>query len=263
MNPLLAGAIGAIGGRLVTKLPMHLLGREQQKVLKGLPRNMDIPEAIDQTAKDYGVRIGYSKAPTVMTGNAGYLDTGYVADRFGGKKKLMTELEAGSKDKKTDPDTRAMARELFRGVGASKKHGVIMTGSGFAKPGIIEHELGHAIAKHKGTGLERFVHNPMVEGLRPFYGSVPAFALGSYLTSKGRPGAGALASLGWAGLTMAPTLYREHAANRYAREMMDEKTNKKMRYWPFIGTYATSGIVPSVAGGMLAGELIRRFPQES
>lgn len=231
MNKEHATLLGLLGAMGLTTAGGYGLMQWIKHNVGGLPSvKGNNPKSVRQAKKDYGVDVGYIGNSPMIQDNAFYVPKEDV-------RAAMKEVNATS-------------AELTRALRAARKHGLVVTGEGFNKPGIIEHELGHAVATHKGGPLERLSHTalaPVSAGLGVQLGMAHGINTGIKTRSALR---GALAALSLSGPTALPLLYREHAANRYAREIMNDDMNKRVSYTPTLGSYAfgTAG-APAVFGG--------------
>lgn len=214
-----------------------IVGALQDKAmahLKTLP-TMRREDTVLRQAKDkYGVEPGYLYSPRLAGQNAFYINKGSV-DKY---------LQANPE---MDPKLR---ESILQRAG---KHGLIVSGKGWKKPGVVEHEVGHAVAANAGGPIEKFVHKPEVAAYSKYYHTVPSAVLAAVMGRRAGPlVGGAVGAL--AGLTTGmPTLYRELAADRRAREFMTDKDKAKISTWPFIGTYLAGATVPFAASGAGVG----------
>lgn len=235
MSPVISLGGGMIAA-LVTGAGLMHIGT---KHLAELPTVRGVPSTFKDVKREHKLNVGYMHSPSVAGDNA-----------FFATKK---DLEDIIKDNKDNPlfDPKSFGRMLR----AAKQHGLVVTGKGFKKPGVIEHELGHAIATHRGTDWEKFTHEaaaPVLNSLGMLAGIGSGMAVA--LTGSAGPRRRALAALtggGVASLFNVPLVSRELTANRYGRELMDDETNDKVKNWPFVGTYVNSGLTfPAVSSSL-------------
>ena len=202
-----------------------------EKNMRGM-KAPNLIQAYRNLKKKYGLDVGITYSPLVDR-NAMYMPPDVVSDIKG------EQLSATEK-------------KLMQ---HSKKHGLIVLGRGFNKPGVLAHEMGHAVARFKGGPIERSVHGSWPSSLAyGLLGKAPAIIGGGVLGMLGLGPIGAGLGAGAGGLlTGLPTFYREHAANRYARKLMDEKTNERTSFWPSLGTYVSSATLGPATMATLIG----------
>jgi hypothetical protein len=198
--------------------------------LKTMPTMRREDTVLNQVKEKYDVEPGYLYSPRLAGQNAFYVDRPAV-DRF-----LQTNPDM-------DPKLRKQVLQ------SAKRHGLIVAGKGWKKPGVVEHEVGHAVATHAGGPIERFVHRPGVSEYEKYYHTVPSAVLAAVAGRKYGPlTGGAIGAL--TGLTTGlPMLYRELAADRRAREFMRDKDKEMVSNWPFVGSYLAGATVPFAASG--------------
>jgi hypothetical protein len=190
----------------------------------------------DQVRDQYGVDVGVAHVPGVLENNAVWVHPKSVPS--------LMEFAKGHG-----------ANEVFLDKlrQASGKGGIILTGKHAKRRGIVEHEFGHAIAGAKGNAIERLVHRPWVEQYSQYYHTFPSIFSAIIAGARGGPlaglAAGSLVGLG----TNLPRLYAEHAANRYARELLPEDLKEEVSYFPSYSTYLANSAVPAGVLGTSVG----------
>jgi hypothetical protein len=235
MNPLVSFG----GGILTSLVTQATLGHYARKHLaEDVPTVRGVPSAFKGAKKDYGMNIGYVHDPKEGE-NAFYIT----------KEDLKDALQNSDNDPFFD------AKPITKMLHSAKQHGLVITGKGYKKPGVIEHEIGHAIAKHKGTPWERFTHSWAADPLMDLGWGLGI--MGGQLAGTRYPGLkgralGALVGGGIAGLGTLPSVSREMSADRYAKDLMSEDMAKRVKTWPFIGGYANPGITLPLVSGFLA-----------
>jgi hypothetical protein len=224
----------AMGGGVTTAmLASKLIERVGQHALSEVPEYKRKPGAFQKAKKEYGVDVGYAHG--VGKDNAG----------FARKEELREAANAGE-------DYSEHYRKLLQ---KAKAQGLVITAKGYRRPGVVEHELGHAIAA-KGSGLERFTQGAWAKGLSGL-GSVGGLAAGVYAGAAHGPLAGALTGLGVAGLGNLPLISGEVLAHRYGKELLP-KGREGINSAPFVGSYINSGITAPTVAGALMGLLGRK-----
>lgn len=223
---------GGVTSALIAGAALHRAGKE---AIGDVPEyGKRKPGAFAKAKKEFGVNVGYQDEPA-MKDNALFAP-----------KEILTEATADS------PDNLKL-KILMR---KAKEQGLVVTGEGYKRPGIVEHELGHAIAKSKGTPWEKFTHSrvaPVLSTLSSLTGGILGYGVGV----KHGPLAGALTGLGISGLGNLPTIHGEMIANRYASELMPEK-KERVSTWPFVGSYINAGVTTPTVAGALAGLIGRK-----
>jgi len=233
LDPLVvATPLAAVTSDLVTGKAMDFLREKGMEHLKTLPTSRrDIRGEVQEK---YDIDPGYAYVPRLSRGNAMFINRGDIKDY------LRRNADLDPKIKK----------KLVKGTG---KHGLVVAGKGWKKPGIVEHEFGHAIAQHKGTPLEKLVHKPWVEDYGRYYHTIPSHLIGGTAGRLRGAGAGVLAG-GLAGLLLGmPSIYREMVADKYGEELASEADRKKIKNWPFLGSYIAQAALPAAATGGVVG----------
>jgi len=223
----------AAGGGLTTALlagkALHHAGKT---TMESVPEYKRKPKTFQEAKKDYGVNVGYSHGGDFE--NAASIPKGELKDAY--------------EDEKTV--------KLKKLIQKAKQHGIVMTAQGYRRPGIVEHELGHTIAREKGTPWEKFTHSRAANALYNV-SQLAGMGAGIYAGGKYGPLAGAAAGLGTSALAGAPFVHGEMIANRYGNELLPED-KPRIATWPFVGSYINRAITaPTIAGG-LTGLLAHR-----
>jgi hypothetical protein len=204
--------------------------------LKEYPRVLNTDTVRDKAKNEFGTDIGVAHVPELFSDNAVYLhpdSAGPYLRKVLRRKYVPEEL-----------------KEKLRS--ASGRHGLILTGKDMKRRGVLEHEYGHGIAASKGGPLEKLVSKPWVMQGRGIYHKMPSIMAallgGKYGVRKGML-SGAAAGL----ITDSPRLYAEHAANRYARELLPEDVEQSISYTkPMISNVVTSTL-PFASLGAFSG----------
>ena len=212
--------------------------------LETLPTSHREKAIMRQVKNDYGIEPGYLYEPRLSRTNAMFVKP--------------EDVESFAQSSILDPKIKEKLRSR---VGPE---GLVLVGKGWKKPGVLEHEFGHAIASYKGNVLEKAVHRQGVEDYAPYYRNLPSFVLGGVAgRMRGPLAGGAVGAL--AGLVLgSPIIYRELLADHYGKKLMREEDIAKNKTWPFIGSYVTPAVVPPAVGGAVVGgaskllELLRR-----
>jgi len=224
----------AMGGGVTTAmLASKLIERAGQHALSEAPEYKRKPGAFQKAKKDFGVDVGYVHGE------------GKDNAMFARKEELREAANAGE-------DYSEHYRQLLQ---KARAQGLVITSKGCRRPGVIEHELGHAIAS-KGSGLERFTQGAWAKGLSGL-GSVGGLAAGVYAGATHGPLVGALTGLGVAGLGNAPLIAGEVLAHRYGRELLP-KNREGIDPTPFVGSYINAGVTAPTVAGALMGLLGRK-----
>ena len=137
------------------------------------------------------------------------------------------------------------------------RHGRVTLGGTFKKPHILAHELGHAVAKNKGSALERATHsdwlnNALVDKARyltPVAGALIGAAIGDESKDKSLIGSG-IGLLAGAALGSAPMLAREYFANSRGAEILKDLKQDKIKPPSNLPAYL-SYLLPGVALGAM------------
>jgi len=233
--PMLGGMLASLAGTIA-------FGRLANEHLKSLPNVRGTPSTFAEVKKDQGLNVGYLHDPRIAGHNAFYVPKDVLIDRL------------------KEPDLeKATTKQLTQMLRKAKQHGLVITGTGFKKPGIIEHELGHAIATHSDSPWDKFTHSSLAPGIG-FLGWLAGIASGHYMGSTRGMRAGALTGLGVSGLGAIPMISREMTADRYGHELMDPEKVKQEKTWPFIAGYANPLITFPTVAGALSG-LGHHFPR--
>lgn len=230
-----------VGGLVAALTGGAYLGYKGDQNLKSLPTVRGKPKAVGALKKEHGIDVGYAHSPAAAGENA----------FFATKKDLEDIIKDPMLDKKDIKTFTKLVRQ-------AREHGLIVTGKGFKKPGVIEHELGHALAANKGTPWEKFTHGDVPPALQ-LLGTMGGLGGGYIIGGMKGPLVGALTALGISGLTSVPMVHREMIANRYGAEMMTPEMQEKVKNWPFLGSYINAGITMPTVGGALSG-LGHHFP---
>lgn len=192
---------------------------------------------LQQVKDQHGVDVGYLHSPGILGRSAGYMTPENVS---GAVRRLRTLGDEASVSKLES---------------ARRPGGLVITGTQFKKPGVLEHELGHAIAANVGNPVERTILNENVQSAAPLYHDLPSLIMALRFGGKG-PVSGALAGALTGALTNAPSLYAEYSANKYGSKLLGNKEDpdKNMS----LLTYLASSAVPYGVTGALYGLLKKR-----
>jgi len=207
-------------------------------------------KAIIKRMKDkFKLNVGYTHDPYFSGDNAMYISP----DLWGRISKMQNFITASDLHPAAK---KALINRIQSFGGKAGKHGIIITGRYTKKPEIIAHELGHAVAKYKGTALERLSSQPWVKNYRMYYHTIPAYAAGIAAGRAFGPVGGALIG-GLTGLaTDTPTLYNEYTANRYAKQLMNPDVSTALNL-KALSTYLAGAGVGSALTGAVSGFLRR------
>lgn len=229
----LAPAIAFGGGVTSALLAGAGLSRAGQHAIEEVPEYKRKPGTFREAKKEYGLNVGYAQNED-------------IDNAMSIPKQELQELSANyAAHEPTDTSTKL--KQFLR---KAKEHGLIVTGEGYRRPGVVEHELGHAIAQNMGTPWERFTHS-RIAPLLSLLGTAGGMGAGLYAGKKWGPAAGALAGLGASALGNVPTIHGEMVANQYANELLPENA-KSVKTWPFVGSYINAGVTaPTVAGALM------------
>ena len=237
-----------LGGLLATEGTLYGMGRALERSGRNLPHVSPhrINALLQQVKEEKKVDVGYTHLPDFMEGNAGYI----TKEEWNKFRTHIKELPDGWL---TPKEMRMIQTAINKVDENMRPHGVILTGRHFKKPGTIEHELGHAIATHKGSFLERMSHKPIPRGIGEGLNALtPLVGLGVGVT-KG-PIVGALAGTAAGLLTNAPTIYGEYAANRYGDQLLRPGEAQHGKNLAF-GTYLVGSAMPAAVTGGITGAL--------
>jgi hypothetical protein len=220
---------------IATRKSLGLLRSQGLEHLKGLPTSRREKSIMRQAKEDYGVESGYAYVPKLSRGNSMFISSDNI-------KEYMR--------RNADLDPKIM-KALTKNVG---KHGLVVAGKGWKKPGVVEHEFGHAIAQEGGSPLEKLVHKPWVDDYERYYHTIPSHIVGG-ATGRFKGGAAGMLAGALAGLAFgSPRIYREMIADKYGKKLMTEKDKARTSSWPFLGSYIAQAAVPAtVTGGVVGG----------
>ena len=220
----------ALGGGVTSALLTGAaLSHAGDKALEDVPEYTRKPTTFQAAKKDYGTDVGYMQSRN--------FDSAMVVP----KQDITKAYDNTSSEK---------LKILLR---RAKEHGLVITGEGYRRPGIVEHEIGHAIAKNTGTPWEKFTQGRAAPVLGTLAG-IAGLGAGLHAGRKWGPVAGGLAGLGISGLGNIPNIHGEMIANQYAKELLPEGT-KSVSTWPFLGSYVNAGVTAPTVAGALAGLL--------
>ena len=258
--PTIPAAVGAgVLGELTGSALTHILGKSVQQEAKTLPHvsPQAVNRAFEFVKKKHGLDVGYMHDPYLTGLNAGYSPRKSLLDRA---KQTEKVIEGPFKEGIPPATRRALKRRIEKIRERMGRHGLVMTGTHFKKPGTVEHELGHAIAAHRGSFLERLGHGELPK-YSLLYHTLPSYGAALAAGLKKGPLAG-LAAGGLVGaLTELPTLKAEWAANKYAEPIIKEVHPGRPLHgkWKAYGTYVLPSTLPYAISGLLMGLVGRKL----
>ena len=247
------GALAAVAspfvGELTTEHVNNALVRKIEEQSRTIPHVSDrrSQELLDRVRSEYDVDVGTMHSPYLVGTGAAYLHPAgieRVAQKFEG-----ADLHPRARE--------AIQRRLDQIIDRKGQHGIILTGRHFKKPGTMEHELGHAIAMHRGNPVERFIGDHGLGSGTPSFPTrvlphIVAIATGIL---KG-PLAGASAGAASGILAQSPRLYSEYSADKYGDRLLDRSAPYQRSFLPRL-TYLTNAALPAMISGGLSGILRR------
>lgn len=232
----------------------QLLLNRMRNVSKHFPHS-DIGELRERVKEQQGLDIGFLHEPKYWKDTASYTSReAALSSVFWGREDIKDRIEQGLV---TPRQAKGTLDLLERAESAVGKHGLVISGTYTKKPHILAHEVGHAIAGQRGTPLEKFTSSPAAGTLGTFAGPagvLAGLAIGGSRYGKGLKGliraAGGGAAVG--GLLSAPAIYGEHAANRYAMDVLPERLKERTSFAPTIGSYYAGALAPGVIAPLVS-----------
>lgn len=245
------GVVGAFAGLYGIN---QILLNKAREVSKHFPHS-DTAELRKRVKTQHGLDIGFLHSPKYLKNDAAYLSQESVLTEVGGTREdIARQVEQGLL---TPRKAKGVLSLLDRAEGSVGKHGLVVSGTYYKKPHILAHEVGHAIAGIKGTPLEKFTDSRTAAAIGMLaapVGALTGLAIGGSRYGKGLRGlaraVGGGAAVG--GLLGAPVIYGEHAANRYAMDVLPERLKERTSFAPTIGSYYAGALAPGVIAPLVS-----------